>query len=281
MRSIINGIRFFSTQSTRGFFKKFYQDVVDVAPKEFKLEELRRPIGLIQPPSKDTVYPRGNSFRDLFNKEKTDKRSKELGVEFSKSGMYDIHIFRKTNGKLFISPPSYWRFEKSLYFPHITGFSLKGDLLALEDTLRGKVSVVRLFSSKVGDDLCKQYLQNEELKLNYLDPSASRSLHSKGIQIVDVNFADSRIKYALMKLFIGSLRSSVPVHRHSHYLLADREQLPFSIRETLQINNVFTGFTIVVDPALKIRWMASGGATSDEFRTLWKCVRRIREESSS
>ncbi|GAV52536.1 hypothetical protein ZYGR_0AG05270 [Zygosaccharomyces rouxii] len=281
MRSFVNGLRSFSTHSSQGFFKKFYQDVVDVAPKEFKLEELKRPIGLAHPPSKATVYSRGNSFRDLFDREKTDKRSKELGLEFSKSGMYDIHIFRKTNGKLFISPPSYWRSEKSLYFPHITGLSLKGEQQSLEDTLRGKVSVVRLFSSKVGDDLCKQYLQNEELELDYMEASASESLQSKGIQTVDVNFADSGIKYALMKLFIGSLRCSVPVQRHSHYLLANREQLPFKVREALQINNVFTGFTIVVDPALKIRWMASGGATTDEFKTLWKCVRRIREESSS
>ncbi|CAR26552.1 hypothetical protein ZYGR_0H03680 [Zygosaccharomyces rouxii] len=279
MRSFTSGFKSFSTHSTQSFFKKFYQDVVDVAPKEFKLEELKRPIGLAQPPSKATVYSRGNSFRDLFDREKTNKRSKELGLEFSKSGMYDIHIFRKTNGKLFTSPPSYWRSDKSLYFPHITGLSLKDGQVSLEDTLRGKVSVVRLFSSKVGDDLCKQYLQNDELKLNYLEPSASQSLQSKGIQTVDVNFVDSGIKYALMKLFIGRLRSAVPAYRHSHYLLADREQLPFNVRETLQINNVYTGFTIVVDPALKIRWMASGSATTDEFKTLWKCVKRIREES--
>lgn len=278
MSSVFNGIRSFSTNSTRSFLKKFYQDVVDVAPKEFKLEELKRPIGLSQPPSKNTVYSEGNSFKDLFNREKTDKRSKELGLEFSKSGMYDINIFRKTNGKLFISPPSYWRSEKSLYFPHISGISLKGDRLSLEDVLRGKVSVVRIFSSKVGDDLSKQYLQNEASKLNYLDPSESESLESKGIQTIDVNFADSGAKYALMRLFMGSLRSSVPAEHHSHYVLAAREQLPFNVREALQINNVYTGFIIVVDPALKIRWMASGGATDDEFKTLWKCVRRIRDE---
>lgn len=280
MKSFTSGIKFFSSCSRQSFFKKFYQDVVDVAPKEFKLEELKRPIGLAQPPSHGTVYSRGNSFKDLFDKDKTSKRSRELGLEFSKSGMYDIHIFRKTNGKTFISPPSFWRPEKSLYFPHIVGSSLNGDQVSLEDLLKGRVSVIRIFSSKVGDDLSKQYLQNEKLKLNYLDTTSFQTLQSKGIQTVDVNFADSGIKYALMKLFLGRLRSTIPMERHSHYLLAEREQLPFIIRENLQINNVYTGFVIVVDSALKIRWMASGGATTDEFKTLWKCVKGIRKESA-
>lgn len=280
MRSGCGAPRYLSTSATRFFFKKFYQNVVDVAPKEFVVQELRRPVGLKNLPTASTVYPRGNSFKDLFDREKTDKRSKELGVEFSKSGMYDIHIFRKTNGKLFYSPPSFWRADKSLYFPHIVGNTLDGQKEGVEEVLKGKVSVVRIFSSEVGDELSMQYMKNQEVGVDYLGKDME-TLKSKGIQTVDINFADSGIKYALMRLFSGSLKSSIPPERHAKYFLADREQLPFTIREALQINNVFTGFTFIVDPNLKIRWMASGAATTEEFKTLWKCARGVCKENSS
>lgn len=280
MRPCCGANRYFSTTVATSFFKKFYQNVVDVAPKEFVVQDMKRPVGLKSPPTASTVYPRGNSFRDLFDREKTDRRSKELGVEFSKSGMYDIHIFRKTNGKLFHSPPSFWRADKSLYFPHIVGSTLNGDNKSVEEVLKGKVSVVRIFSSEVGDELSKQYTQNQELDLDYIGKDMTL-LGAKGIQIVDVNFADSGIKYLLMKLFTGRLKTSVPPELYGRYFLADREQLPFTIREALQINNVFTGFTIVVDPHLKIRWMASGGASTEEFKTLWKCAKGVRKESLS
>lgn len=270
--------RSFSSSATRSIFDKFYKNVVDAAPKEHVVKDLVRPIGLSSPPASNSSYSKGNSLRDMFDNEKTDKRSRELGLEFSKSGMYELHTFRKTNGKLFISAKSYWRSDTALYFPHITGKNLLGENYSIEDQLKGKVSVMRMFTSKVGDDLIKSYFENEELDLNYLGKDHESLTKGHKIQIIELNMMENFLKSIVMKLSMGKLRSLVPKENHSTYLTCQRDQLPYTLREQLQINNVYTGYVIIVDPNLKIRWMGCGRASTEEFNTLWKCARNIANE---
>ncbi|QLL33262.1 hypothetical protein HG536_0E01730 [Torulaspora globosa] len=269
--------RLISTTPASLFVNKFFKNVVDAAPKEHIVRELVRPIGMQTPPTSQTVYSKGNSFREMFDRDKTEKRSQELGVEFSKSGMYELHAFQKHGGKMFISPKSYWRADRALYFPHLKGTSLSGLTKDLEETLKGKTSVVRLFTNKVGDDLSKQYFQNRELDLDYLGKDLEK-LATSNTQIVEVSFLENAVKSIIAKLSAYKLRSLIPPLRHANYFQCDRDQLPFTVRESLEINNIYTGYVIVVDPDLKIRWMACGAASEDEFKLLWKCVRGVRKE---
>lgn len=256
---------------------KFFRNVVDAAPKEHIVRELVRPIGLQAPPRAETVYSRGNSFKEMFDRDKTEKRSQELGVEFSKSGMYELHAFQKNGGKMFISPKSYWRADKALYFPHLRGTSLAGATEDLEERMRGKINIIRLFTNQVGDKLSKQYLQNKELGMDYLASDYDK-LAKEGVQLVEVSFLESTIKMIIAKLSTYKLRNLIPKARHSTYYMCDRDQLPFTLRESLEINNIYTGYVVVVDPNLKIRWMGCGAASQEEFKLLWKCVRGIRKE---
>lgn len=271
------GARLFTTRSPALFINKFFRNVVDAAPKEHIVRELVRPIGLQAPPKADTVYPKGNSFKEMFDRDKTEKRSQELGVEFSKSGMYELHAFQKNGGKMFISPKSYWRADKALYLPHLRGTSLAGRAENLEDKLQGKTSVLRLFTNQVGDKLSKQYFQNQEAKLDYLG-SDYEQLARDGVQIVEVSFFENTIKKIIAKLSTYKLRSLIPTFRQPNYYICDRDQLPFTLRESLEINNIYTGYVVVVDPDLKIRWMGCGSASPEEFKLLWKCVRGVRKE---
>lgn len=269
--------RLISTTSPKLFVNKFFKNVVDAAPKEHVVRELVRPIGMQSPPTSQTKYSKGNSFKEMFDREKTEKRSQELGVEFTKSGMYELHAFQKHGGKMFISPKSYWRSDKALYFPHMKGTSLAGLTEDLEHTLKGKTSIVRLFTNKVGDDLSKQYFQNKNLDLDYLGKDFEK-LSGSNTQVVEVSFLENTIKSLIAKLSTYKLRSLIPQSRHKTYFQCDRDQLPFTLREALEINNIYTGYVIVVDPNLKIRWMACGAASEDEFKVLWKCVRGVRKE---
>lgn len=269
--------RLFSTSSRTLFINKFFRNVVDAAPKEHIVRELVRPIGLQAPPRAETVYSRGNSFKEMFDRDKTEKRSQELGVEFSKSGMYELHAFQKNGGKMFISPKSYWRADKALYFPHLRGTSLAGATEDLEERMRGKINIIRLFTNQVGDKLSKQYLQNKELGMDYLASDYDK-LAKEGVQLVEVSFLESTIKMIIAKLSTYKLRNLIPKARHSTYYMCDRDQLPFTLRESLEINNIYTGYVVVVDPNLKIRWMGCGAASQEEFKLLWKCVRGIRKE---
>lgn len=262
----------FSTTSRSSFMARFMKPIMNAAPKEHVVEQLLRPVGLKSPPKPDIVYTEGNNLVDLFDGVKTEERVKQLEIEFAKSGFYEMSTFKKTNGKLFISPASYWKADKALYFPHICGKPLseiKGPVKNLEDQLKGRLSVVRMFSTQIGDNISQSYLKNKEVGRDLSD-SSDKS------QVINLHLLENKLKTFLFKLSLGKLKSNTK--DHSRYWLCDRSQIPFLMREKLLINNVYTGFIFVVDPTLKIRYMASGEATPDEFKALWRVVDSLSKE---
>lgn len=267
--------RQFSTTSRQlVFFEKFFQPVIDASkPKPHVVAQLVKPVGLTQPPNANTKYSRGNSFKDLFDQQKTKQRTEELTVEMSKSGMYDLFTFRKTDGKLFIAPKSYWRKEKALYFPHITGMPLAKNIKTgpIEGNLKGKLSIVRIFGSKTGNDLSDEFLD----KLKEKEPGCLND-----VQIVNVNWMENAAKTMIIKLSLWSMRKRIPESLQKNYFVCDREQLPFTVREKLMINNLYTGYTLLVDGDLKIRWMASGGVTEDELQSFVKSLNGLKKEQN-
>ncbi|SCU98525.1 LADA_0H13608g1_1 [Lachancea dasiensis] len=287
LTSVLNNMSHFSRRYLTGsaslqFLGRLQKHLANTAPKEHVVKELVRPIGLASPPEPQVKYKEGNSVRELFDDAKTTQRARELELQFSKGGLYDVYTFRKTNGKLFLSPPSFWKQEKAQYFPHLVGRTLASSQFQdIETTLLGKVSVVRIFTSAAGDSLGKSYFKSEE-DVDYLknESPLNSTPGTVQTQIVEINFTENKLKALFARLAMGQLRSGVPAERHSRYFLADRNQLPFGIREQLQINNLYTSYVLVVDPQLKIRWMGCGGADKKEFNLLWRCVRGLQKEES-
>ncbi|CAL9729255.1 mitochondrial ATPase complex subunit Atp10p [Monosporozyma unispora] len=268
--------RTFSQSSRVLVFEKFLKPVIEASQKrEHVVERLIKPIGLAQPPTARTHYSKGNSFKDLFDDEKAQRRTKELTLEMSKSGMFDMYTFKKTNGKLFIAPRSYWREDKSLYFPHIVGKSiLKGHRrkMNIEDQMRGKLNIVRLFGNSIGEELSSQFF-NETHNLNKWQNNSTT-------QLIEISWIENSIKSLIANLSLSKLRSNISEERQKNYYFAEREQLPFTIRDQLQINNILTGYTLIVDQNLKIRWMTCGGVSTggEERDTMWKCVEHLQNE---
>lgn len=264
-------------QSSRTLiFEKFLKPVIEASQKrEHVVERLIKPLGLPHPPTPRSKYSKGNTFKDLFDEEKTQRRTKELTLEMSKSGMFDMYTFKKTNGKLFISPRSYWREEKSLYFPHIVGKSvLKGhrQKVNIEDQMRGKLNIVRLFGNGIGEGLSSQFFDK--------DHDLKTWQNNNTTQLIEISWIENSIKSLIATLSIPKLRSNISEERQKNYYFADREQLPFTVRDQLQINNILTGYTLIVDQNLKIRWMACGGVSAggEEKDTMWKCVEALQRE---
>ncbi|CCE61894.1 hypothetical protein TPHA_0B02220 [Tetrapisispora phaffii CBS 4417] len=270
------------TQSQRLSVGKFTKFVLNATPEPHAVKPLVRPVGLTTPPTSDTKYSAGNSFKDLFDKEKTDKRSGELGIEFNKTSMHHMSVFRKTNGRLFEPPKSYWRADKALYFPHLKGEPLSGrgsKEINIEDKLKDKISIVNLFSNKTANELADTSLKNERRNIDYLNKDFE-SL-PKDVQIVQINLIDSKAKMLIFKLFaMRSLRSLIPSFLKDTYFICNRDQLPFILRENLHINNPYTGYSLLVDQNLKIRWMGSGALTVEDFDVLWKAVKGVKKEAN-
>ncbi|SCU97587.1 LAFA_0G12178g1_1 [Lachancea sp. 'fantastica'] len=272
--------RLFSSSSNVQFLGRFQKHLVNTAPKEHVVKELVRPVGLPELPRSNMKYKEGNSVRELFDEAKTSQRTMELEMQFSKGGLYDVHTFRKTGGKLFLSPPSIWRQDKALYFPHIQARSLSDSQNQdVETFLQGKLSVVRIFTSAAGDQLGKSYFRGDD-GVDYLKQESLLNPNTQDVQtqIVEINLTENKLKALFARLALGKVRADVPKERHSRYFLGDRNQLSFGIREELQINNLYTSYIFLVDPQLKIRWMASGGADKKDFNLLWRCVRALKKE---
>lgn len=275
------GKRLISTTSKTLFFKRLHKQLVNSSPKEHIVEELSKPVGLDSPPNNNVTYDYGNSFKDMFNNEKTIKRTNELELEFSKSGLYDVYTFRKTNGKLFYSPPSFWRNDKSLYFPHLVGYNLvEKKNINVEDSLKERLSIVKISTSEIGDSLVNSYfISNEKDYLHNKDLIDDLNKGSKlETQIVQINLTENWAKMAIVRLSLGRIQKLIPKWLHDRFFICKRNQLPFMIREKLQINNLYTGYIAIVDPNLKIRWMGCGRASEEEFNLLWKCVRGLIKE---
>ncbi|CAI4047038.1 hypothetical protein SKDZ_12G4190 [Saccharomyces kudriavzevii ZP591] len=268
------------TLARMSFLNKFLKPMMTTAsPKDYQVKQLIKPIGLTDAPKSNTKYSQGNSLKDMFDSQKTSHRVKELSVEFSKSGLYDVQVFQKTRGKLFLAPISYWKDTKALYFPHLVGTSMDSTKeLNVETLLRGKISIVRLFSTASGDKLSSSYFQettNNNKTIDYLTEADARlRLNSNNVQIIEINLIENAVKSALVKTLTRWI-NRVPTWRQPFYFECSRAQWPFSIREELFCNNVFSGYVFLVDEHLKIRWAACGEATSYEKEALWKFAKSL------
>lgn len=269
--------RSLATSTKAQIYDKFFQPFIDSSkPVKHKIDLLEKPVGLPETPQPDTTYSHGNSFRDLFDKDKTQSRTKQLTLEYNRSGMYEAYTFRHTGGKMFHSPMKLWDRDKSLYFPHLVGKSIaKGQRkpIVIEKEMEGKINIVRLFGSSSGEKLTQQFFTGKNSLDNWT------LCDSQHLQMIEINWLENKLKYWINKLSILNVRKTIPRSRHRLYFNCLREQLPFRERELLNINNLYAGFIMLVDDQLKIRWMASGGIVSVEERDkLWENVKLLQKE---
>ncbi|KOG98064.1 Atp10p [Saccharomyces eubayanus] len=263
------------TLARMSFLSKFLKPMMKTAsPKDYQVKQLIKPVGLTEAPKRNVKYSQGNSLKDMFDSQKTNHRVEELSAEFSKSGLYEVQVFQKTKGKMFLAPISYWKDTKALYFPHLVGTSVDGTKdQNIEDLLRGKTSIVRLFSTAAGDKLSGSYFQeatSDNKTTDYLmDADARLGLNNHNVQIIEVNLIENAVKSALVKT-LARWTNRIPNWRQPFYFECSRAQWPFHIREELFCNNVFSGYVFLVDQHLKVRWAACGEATPSEKEALWK-----------
>ncbi|KAH3899941.1 related to Mitochondrial ATPase complex subunit ATP10 [Saccharomycodes ludwigii] len=293
---MINKRYIHNTKQSQFLFKKLTQQIANTAPKEYNQFQLSKPVGLSTPPKPNVMYKEGNSFKDMFDERKTSQRTKELEKEFQQSGFFDMYAFRKTKGKLFLSPKSFWNAKFSLYFPHLVGSKLStGEITNIEDSMRGKITVVKYAGNKVGESMVTSFFQKRSkdnknpVVIDYLNDenAINNDFNFNGscppqVQIVEINMVDNSLKSFLLKLTLFSLRRLITsTKRQNLYFICNRNQLPFGKREELGVNNVYAGYVFIVDPHLKIRWLGCGEASDDDVCTLWKSVKAIKKEFTS
>lgn len=221
---------------------------IDVVP------DLNRPIGFASPPRKLDPLPNfAQRTKALFT---TPGQHKEILEEEGGSYWADFHAMRKNDGKQWLAPRHLFKAEKSLYFPNLEGRTLasnKADLLPL----LGRPTLVRVFSATSGEEHVHKL--GDEL----------------GIQLIDVNIQTNTLKLALLKLFLGRIKSLIEPERHDKYFI-----LGSGYEKKLKVIgavNAYIGYAYLVDKEGKIRWASCGKLREEEKERLGKVSARLIE----
>lgn len=185
---------------------------------------------------------------------------------------------RHHKGKSFLAPPALFKADKSLYFPNLHGRTLikSKKLFDTTPTLKGKVSVVSMFSSAWAEKQVASFASTTQ------NPELHQIIKaSDGVaQIVQINVEENALKALLINLFLPNLRKINSKEDWSKYFIV-KKGLTDEMKEAIGLLNSKVGYTYLLDGECKIRWAGSGVAQSDEKQGLLKGIRRLIEDAKS
>ena len=275
-------VRTLSSSQVRSKSMRFAASINNaVKTPQTKPIEIKHAIGLETPVllnhNLSDTYNLNNLYHSLFSAEAKEARQKKLDYEMQHSPLYDAKCFRNTNGKIFTPPKSYFRAEKSLYFPDFYAKTLDGKQRSIYEALGDKITIVNIFSSVTGERCTHSYYKLDE-KDYYLKDYTEFTKEYPNCQIFDVNIPTNWLKGFVLNLSLSNLRKMIPKERSNHYFILPDHIFQYKIRQELLCDNQCSGFIYILDPQGRIRWLTSGYSTPEEYELMWKVVKRLQNE---
>lgn len=213
-------------------------------------------------------------------------RVRKIQKEMAYGGMYDIHVYNKTKGRLFAGPVSYFKRDKSLFFPNFGVSTLTGQEREIMDLFGdAKATVLRVFSTATGTKMTEDYFKIPDSQDSYLTKEGLKQFQQTypEAQLAELVLSDTWLKgIVYQKLSTGKRRKDVPEPLWESYVTAIQEEvLDREVREKLLMTNHYAGYVYVIDNDCKVRWVGSGLPTPEEIKGLWKAVRGVSREATS
>lgn len=267
--------------------------------------------GLAAEPKETDVYSDYLNIIRNRSEEASTQKLQKLRMEQVFSSVYCMRMATEFKGKMFTSPTGAFDKKTSKYIPHMPVRGIDGKKISLETKLKDKVSIIVIkpnvqsaneWSSswfkteednmlknpaafdKYNDDFVnslKQVKKNPNLnKFNKQKGKTSNSSPEVALplQIIQINGINSFVQRLVNFFMEKSLFKSVPKEYQDKFFTYNIDKdLSFSLRYNLNLFNPYSPVIFVVDQDMKIRWTASGAASSEKERELlWKVVNDLR-----
>ncbi|KAJ4985695.1 ATP10 protein [Stagonosporopsis vannaccii] len=246
----------------------------------FVPKPLGRPIGFPDPPQagENTGTTRvKKDYSGMTMSQRNLAKRADLVEKWGTNYFRDFKNIRKyRSGKTFMANPRVFKAEAALYFPNLRGETLAASQADTTDVLKGKVTVVNVYSSQWGESQARSFTGQKE------NPELQEILkaHEGVAQMVDINIEENSMKAWIIALFKWQLKAKRRQEEWGRYFVV-RKGVSEKIRETIGLLNGRVGYVYIVDEECRIRWAGSGDAEGTEMQDMNKGFKKLVETSKS
>ncbi|KAF2632281.1 hypothetical protein BU25DRAFT_406821 [Macroventuria anomochaeta] len=246
----------------------------------FVPKPLGRPIGFPDPPqageNTGNVKVKKDYSGMTMSQRNLAKRA-DLVEKWGTNYFRDFKNIRKyRSGKTFMANPRIFKAEAALYFPNFHGETLAESEADTTDVLKGRVSVVNVYSSQWGESQARTFTGSKE----NLELQEILRKHAGVAQMVDINIEENSMKAWIIALFKWQLKAKRSQEEWGRYFVV-RKGVSEKIRETIGLLNGRVGYVYVVDEECRIRWAGSGDAEGTEMQDMNKGFKKLVETSKA
>ncbi|KAG0556504.1 hypothetical protein KC19_11G058900 [Ceratodon purpureus] len=220
------------------------------------------------------VFARRLNIFTVFNKEARAKEKARLQDELNRGYFDDFREMKKTGGKIALASTSLTPVAGSPRFPSLDVHIPKGAALTLplEDCSAALVCVAFRASA-------------QPMVVSWSAPFAQKFAGSTSVKVFEVSVIESSllsiwpIKPLLLRTVRGAqgTNDANELERTVVYAFGDT----YDFRKVLGVPNLLSGYAFLLDRKGRVRWRASGMASSEELDSMALCTSRLLQEESS
>jgi ATPase complex subunit ATP10 len=246
--------------------------------EKFIPQPLGRPIGFQTPPQPGQntgEKPPKKDYTGMTLSERNLAKRADIVEKWGTSYFRDFKNIRKyRSGKTFMANKSIFKKEAALYFPNFRGETLKEGQADTADVMKGKVSVVNVFSSAWGEAQVRSFTSKTANPVLY----EILAQHEAVAQQIDINIEENALKAWIIKMFQFQQRLQRRKEDWGKYFVV-RKGVSQRIRETIGLLNGRVGYVYLLDQECRIRWAGSADAEGTEADDLTRGFGRLVEEA--
>ncbi|KAL3700332.1 hypothetical protein R1sor_018354 [Riccia sorocarpa] len=218
----------------------------------------------------------------IFSKEAREKERARLADELNRGYFDDFKELKKTGGKVASASQNLLPAVGAVQFPKLTTYDTRGGTVILPISDAAVSATGQTSGPKQATLVCLAFRASAQSMIESWTTLFRTSFHSsQNVELFHVSVVDSwflslrPVKSILLRTMRSPVLStgSEPPGK-ALYSFGDS----YYFRKQLGIPNVLSGYVFLLDKKGRVRWRASGFATSEELASMISCIERLLEE---